>query len=503
MKRFIVLASVFAVGSASACSGPSDSTSGDTTPDGSGPPEDGIVLPMPEGSSDDGGLTGDGMPPGEAASESGVDAGPAVRGQACAGYVKASPANGGREYFVAASGGSDGNDGSSGAPFQTVQHAASVAKAGDVVTIRAGSYTELVKVQNSGAQGAPIVFQADQCGQAVFTGNTSFYPQIEGSPTVNNGCTSNAPGQHDITLSGLSFKDTHDSTPASQGNPPNYSTVVLMVDNWRLTNVSIDGADDIEVNVRGTGDVIEQSTFLHGGSHSLVGCGGNTVVRNVMNGNNVTNPNAAANCGDSCSVKFLFTNGMMVDNIESFGNNGPGWWFDTDNHNFTVQNSYFHDNQGAGIADEISDGPGVIQKNTFLNNGADVGIWESKAVTITNNIMNGGSGSPFQIRTMTNRCEVQNGSSCTTWYQVGNLVIHDNKAKNWTGCLIEDPAYSSDPQWADPPFQKLNIQMDFDDLSPAPSSSCFLSWQNEPSVTSVASMQSVLGVEAHGNQASF
>jgi hypothetical protein len=428
------------------------------------------------------------------------DAGLAVRGQNCGAYTKASPAKGGHEYFVDGAKGSDSSSGSSTSPFQTVQKSANVAMAGDVVTIRAGSYSELVNVPNSGTPGAPIVFQADVCGMAVFSGQTGFYPVLAGSPMVNNGdCAGSADGQHDVTLSGLTFQGTHDSPSGG------YSTVIYLNDDWTLTNVLIDGSDDIEVNERGMGDIIEQSTFMHGGSHSLVGCGGNTIVRNVINANNVTSAAAAANCGDSCSLKFLFTNGMLVDNFESYGNNGPGWWFDTNNYNFIIRNSSFHDNSGGspGIADEISDGPGLIENNTFANNGADIAIWESKAVTIQNNTMTGGSGSPFEFRTMTNRCEVMTGSTCSKWYQIGNLVIHGNKVENWTSVLILDPASSSDPMWASPAFTTLNIEMDHDDLAPSSSDSNFLSWQNEPSITSFSQLQSTLGIEQHGSDTPF
>jgi hypothetical protein len=448
-------------------------------------------------------------PPPPPASDASSNPPTTARGQQCSAYVKAAPTNGGQEYVVDGTNGSDSNNGSANSPFQTVQKAANVAQAGDVVTILAGTYTELVNVQNSGASGAPIVFQADQCGQTIFTGNTGFYPQVEASPTVNNGgCIGSGPGQHDITLSGLNFQGTHDSPGSTSSQLPNYSAVIYMVDNWRLTNISIDGSDDLEVNVRGTGDIIEQSTFMHGGSHSLVGCGGNTIVRNVINGNNVTNTAAAANCGDSCSTKFLFTNGMLIDNIESYGNNGAGWWFDTDNVNFTIQNSYFHDNHNGfpGIADEISDGPGIIQNNTFLNNDNDIGIWESKAVTIVNNVMNGGSGTPFMFRTMTNRCENPSGenvANCQLYYQIKNLVVHNNKVKNWTGCLINDPAYSANPQYADPLFTTLNIQMDYDDIYTTASGPCWLGWEGEPSVSSFAGLQSTLNIEAHGTQAAF
>src|SRR5207248_8375088 len=263
------------------------------------------------------------------------------------------------------------------------------------VTIRAGTYTGLVYLKNSGATGFPIVFQADQCGQAIFTGNTGIYPQAFAS-WGNNVCLPKFPVQHDVTLSGLTFKNRNN------GPVGKYSAVIFATDNWRIKDVLIDGAADLEVNVRGSGVIIEQSTFMHGTSHSLVGCGGNTIVRNVINAYNVTSTAAAKACGNSCSIKFLYTDHMLVDNIESYGNNGPGWWFDAKNKNFTVRNSYFHNNTGIGFFDEISDGPGLIQNNTFDHNEMDLVIGESQNVTIINNVFNGGSQIPFELRTMTN-----------------------------------------------------------------------------------------------------
>ena len=419
---------------------------------------------------------------------------PHIRGQNCAAYTKVAPARGSREYTVDTASGRDTNRGSAAHPFKTVQKAASLVKAGDVVTIRAGTYTGLVYLTRSGAAGSPIVFQADQCGQAVFTGNTGFYPQVFAS-WGNNVCLPKFPVQHDVTLSGLTFKNT------TNGPVGKYSAVILATDNWRINNVLIDGAADLEVNVRGSGVIIEQSTFMHGTSHSLVGCGGNTIVRNVINAHNVT-ATAARACGNSCSIKFLFTDHMLVDNIESYGNNGPGWWFDAQNKNFTVQNSYFHNNTGMGFFDEISDGPGLIQNNTFDHNEMDLAIGESQNVTVINNVFNGGSDVPFEFRTMTNRCQVSSGGTCTKYYWLKNLTIHNNKVKAWTHVLIHNGAVSSNPRWASPPFQTLNIQMDYNTYWPTTSNSWIL-WQSEPSIKSFSAFQSTLGVEAHGSQTPF
>ena len=76
---------------------------------------------------------------------------------------------GAAEYFVAPDG-CDQADGSSAKPWRTIQRAADVAKAGDVVTIRGGTYREWVKPANAGRADAPIVYRAAKGERVVVTG---------------------------------------------------------------------------------------------------------------------------------------------------------------------------------------------------------------------------------------------------------------------------------------------------------------------------------------------
>src|SRR5437867_1390181 len=64
-------------------------------------------------------------------------------------------------YYVAPTG-NDSNSGSSGSPWQTIQHAANYSSltAGDTVTVQAGTYNERVSVTRSGSSGNLITFQA-------------------------------------------------------------------------------------------------------------------------------------------------------------------------------------------------------------------------------------------------------------------------------------------------------------------------------------------------------
>ncbi len=76
---------------------------------------------------------------------------------------------GAAEYFVATNG-FDSADGSAARPWRTIQRAASTAVAGDIVTIRGGTYREWVKPANAGRDGAPIVYRAAEGERVVVTG---------------------------------------------------------------------------------------------------------------------------------------------------------------------------------------------------------------------------------------------------------------------------------------------------------------------------------------------
>ncbi len=78
-------------------------------------------------------------------------------------------------YYVSTSG-NDRNAGTKEAPFGTINHAAQIAVAGDVVRVFGGVYRECVDPQNSGEENARITYEAVE-GE---------YPVIKGSEIVTN-----------------------------------------------------------------------------------------------------------------------------------------------------------------------------------------------------------------------------------------------------------------------------------------------------------------------------
>src|SRR5215471_8737007 len=78
---------------------------------------------------------------------------------------------GGREYHVSKEG-SDGNDGSSSRPLQTISAAASRAVAGDTITVHRGVYRERIDPPRGGTSDSKrITYQAAPGEKVVITGS--------------------------------------------------------------------------------------------------------------------------------------------------------------------------------------------------------------------------------------------------------------------------------------------------------------------------------------------
>ncbi|MCF2446764.1 right-handed parallel beta-helix repeat-containing protein [Dyadobacter sp. CY345] len=84
----------------------------------------------------------------------------------------------GRDIFVATDGNDNLNDGSTSQPYLTINKAASVAIAGDIVTIRSGTYMPATRITaaNSGTSVAPIIYRAEVQGSVIIDGSMSASP---------------------------------------------------------------------------------------------------------------------------------------------------------------------------------------------------------------------------------------------------------------------------------------------------------------------------------------
>ena len=311
-------------------------------------------------------------------------------------YTLLAPTGGGGTLYVATSG-SDSNPGTSSAPFLTINKAAQVAVAGDVVMIGPGTYSGSVLVRNAGTAASPIVFQAERRGEVVLTGG-----QYNFQPT---GWTGGKIATHgNVWLRGLSFRN-YASLASGQA-------AVRAVNGWQIEDCFFDSPGRNGLDLRGDDILLTRTTIQDAFHHAFVAWGpanGATGPadprfegsRNLRILDNVWRRNYAATMSTgagSAVVKVLGSKGALVENNEAYDNRGPGFWFDAMNSNYIVRHNYFHDqinlgaghSASAGLHIEISWAPGLVEHNVFANNANEgVGIDNSSGVTVRENLFYG------------------------------------------------------------------------------------------------------------------
>lgn len=371
-------------------------------------------------------------PTGTSPFSSTVNGGIRPRGFGQGTYALRAPTSGRVTYYVATTG-SDNNPGSSAQPFRTINKAAQVARAGDVVTIRGGSYSETVRVANSGTSSAPIVFQAETRGSVVLTGgNYRFQPA-----GYTNVYTTGA--QQYVTVRGLIFRQY---SPISN---PNIHAVEA-VGGWVIEDCLFDAAGYTAIQVMGpnvtvTRTTIQNTYLLAIAAYINDGVStspqdprylavDNLRITDVILTRNATAPLSTSSNGPGYSNKLIQTRGLVVDNIESYQNRGPGLWLDAKHSNYVIRNSYFHDNInalgsgaggiGRGIHIEKSWGPGLVEDNVFYDNqSAAIFVNNSQGTTIRNNLMSGNTQCVLFVNT--------DGYP----HDLKNVSIRKNQCRDW------------------------------------------------------------------------
>ncbi|MDQ4143987.1 MAG: right-handed parallel beta-helix repeat-containing protein [Actinomycetota bacterium] len=423
------------------------------------------------------------------------------RGQTCSSYALLTPTQGAREIFVAVNG-DDAGDGSAVAPLRSISEAARRATAGDVVTIRDGTYDEAVRVPGYGSSASPIVFQAENCGKVLLTGGSnSFMPQEwagdwAGGQVVN---------PH-VTVRGFVFHAYATDRPADCRVCDKGPTAIRASTGWRIEDVLLDHPGTIGINIGGHGVIITDTTIQFAGRDAFFGFGycdvcsdpaktegklrGLQIKDSVLRGNNQERFTTSGQTAEA-SNKLLRTYGAVIDNVESFENLGPGLWLDASNAGFRIRNSYFHDNRGVnedwegfGVNLECDSSFGVVENNVFHNNsGAALGLTESRAVEVTNNLFNSGMGQ-IELRSAEWGCMKTSGHR-----------IHGNKFNDWAGTVY----YLTATELASSSPQRDAIAVDQNTYDPLRSDHYF-HWKAYDS-HSLTALRSAMGYESGGSVA--
>ena len=204
---------------------------------------------------------------------------------------------------------SDANPGTAARPWRTLTRAGNAARPGERVLIRAGTYTEGLDINVSGAPGSRIVFEAEP-GQSV---------------VLRNECVK-AVGQSHIEIRGLTVRDCTGGSNDSIGiriEGPGVDDVVIdgnhvvntygsAISAWGVPWQDDPGDYRNVTNIRITGNLIERAN--NGGFNEQITLA-NGVFGFEVAGNELRNSDNAVNGGEGIDVKEGSANGTIHHNV--------------------------------------------------------------------------------------------------------------------------------------------------------------------------------------------
>ncbi len=195
--------------------------------------------------------------------------------------------------------------------------------------------------------------------------------------------------------------------------------------NPTFVNLNVHDNQWIGINLRGS-FTVTGGTYHHNGQYGLSCYQGNngTIDGAELAYNNlagVTDP-----LWDAGGIKVSSSDSVVMRNVNSHHNNGPGLWYDINNTSSILENNNSHDNNYAGIFYEISMN-GIIRNNTSVNNGvadpnhtgANILVSASRDVQVYGNTVSGHHG-------IIALQESRGNNSLGQVNQVVNLNVHDN-----------------------------------------------------------------------------
>jgi hypothetical protein len=133
--------------------------------------------------------------------------------------------------------------------------------------------------------------------------------------------------------------------------------------------------------IAGDRNTFRRVTSRFNGQMGMSGHGtGNVMEECLLEGNNVKGYSKSWEAG---GIKVTVSRGFKIIHCRAIRNDGPGIWFDIDNRNELVEESYAAENNGAGIFIEISE-TATVRKNICLRNGLknEPGAWNGGGILL-------------------------------------------------------------------------------------------------------------------------
>jgi parallel beta-helix repeat protein len=258
--------------------------------------------------------------------------------------------------FYVASTGSDGNPGSSASPWATLQHAATVATAGDTVIVRPGVYAG-AKFSRSGLSTASITF----------SGKAGTIINRPGPLNTNNDnlWIRNA---HYITLTGFESRSAPRSGIAVQGEPDAPAMGIVLRDNFCHDNGRWGIFTGYAQNLR----IIRNETSFSGLEHGIYVS--NSADKPLIRGNKAHHNHASGiqiNADPALPGDGIITGALIEDNVIYENGVGGGAAINLASvRNSTIRNNLLYNNHASGIAgwDDGAGNSWGTKNNKFFNN---------------------------------------------------------------------------------------------------------------------------------------
>lgn len=273
------------------------------------------------------------------------------------------------DTFYVAPGGSDANPGSSALPWATLQHAAELVDAGDLVHVLPGNYRGF-DLRTSGTANARIIFRG-QPGAVINQVN----------PVTNDGI--NVEQASYITIEGFTLNSPDSTTRAGirvvgdgfdQANQFSQHVIVRdnVIRNWGTWGILTGFSHDLRIeNNTASGSVREHGIYVsNSGDRPVVR--GNHIFDNRSNGIHLNGDIETGNTSLP-GVDGVISDALIEGNVIHGNGTGGGSGINGDGLvNARIINNLLYDNHASGISLYRIDGGaastgGVIANNTIIN----------------------------------------------------------------------------------------------------------------------------------------
>ncbi|MEO1774044.1 MAG: cadherin-like domain-containing protein [Pseudomonadota bacterium] len=276
-------------------------------------------------------------------------------------------------YYVATNG-SNANDGSASAPFETIQHAVnSGLQPGDEIVVRPGTYTEQIWITADGAEDAYITIRSEVPGAAEIRPPDGAYSTVNlrSNYVVVEGFDIVGGGGHGIDAESVHHTKILNNVIHNSGGSGiqyNYSDFIHIEGNVTHSNASTNGFHTSGISLyqnRNISDDVEDGQFRN-------------VVKDNISYNNIEGPTILTEHTDG--------NGIIIDDFRNTqvapggGDLRQGPAFGEYVGETLVEGNLVYENGGKGIQVYLSDNI-TVRNNTAYNNNLDnvnPGTWRGE-----------------------------------------------------------------------------------------------------------------------------